>query len=183
MLINLVVVNGAVQVCHRRPERYRLEPCWEFADLSRIIILFNMPSGTCNRYAVQHLEEVKIQCPQQGIRRPCFRLQLTPCIKGFLCLTENLFNRFLCIELVIDILRVALVCQRQLILQIHKTVINRGGRQHEYLRLYACPDHLVHQLHITVLLRICVGTGTVTEVMRLVDHDQIVISPVQTIQI
>jgi hypothetical protein len=63
-------------------------------------------SGAGNRHAIEDFKEIEIQCPKQRVRRSCFRIELAPCIEGFLRLTEYLINRLFGIELLIDKFRV-----------------------------------------------------------------------------
>ena len=71
----------------------------------------------------------------------------------------------------------------QLVLEVVKTVVHRGGRQHQDFCPYACADNAVHQLQIAVLTRIvvilvCRHLTTVAEVMAFVYHHKVVVSPV-----
>ena len=87
-----------------------------------------MPPGAGNRYAVQKLKEVKIQGAEQRICSAYLWVEFTPCVECFLGLPKNLVNRFLCIQLFVDELRIALIRNGKLIFQIDKAVVDRGGR-------------------------------------------------------
>ena len=83
-----------------------------------------MLSGAGNRHAVQKLKEIKIEHPEQGIRRALFRLQITPFIESTLCLTEDFVNGFFRIQLLFEYFRVTLVGQCKLIAQIEESIID-----------------------------------------------------------
>ena len=142
-----------------------------------------MFSGPRNGNAIQHLEEVEVQRAKQRVRGPILRVQLAPRIEGLLGLPENLLDGLLGVELIVDEFRIAFVGKGQLILQVHETVVDRRSREHQHFGLHTGAYHLIHKPHIPVLLRVCMGTGTVAEVMRLVYDHQIVVAPVQTVQI
>ena len=74
-----------------------------------------------------------------------------------------------------------LIGNGKLILQIHKTVIDRRGEEHQDFRLDAGADNLFHQLLIAVLLRVAVRADTVAEVMGFVNDDQVIVASVETV--
>ena len=92
LLVNLVVVDGIIQVCQAWTNRDRLQPLREFSDSVGVVVLLNMLPRTCDGNTVQQLKEVKIQRPQQRIRGSLFWFQLAPCVKGFLRLLEDVLN-------------------------------------------------------------------------------------------
>ena len=66
---------------------------------------------------------------------------------------------------------------RKLILQVHKTIVDRRCGEHQNFRLYTGTDDLFHQLLIAVFLRVAVCSDTIAEIMRLIDDDEIIVSP------
>ena len=92
LLVNLIVVDGIIQVCQAWPNRDRLQPLRELSDRVGVVVLLDMLPRTCDGHTVQQLKEVEIQCPQQRIRGSLFWFQLAPCVKGFLRLLEDVLN-------------------------------------------------------------------------------------------
>ena len=108
-------------------------------------------------------------------------VQLAPRIEGLLRLLEDVFKALRGIQPFVQVLGVALIGNGKLILQIHKTVIDRRGGEHQDFRLDAGADNLFHQLLIAVLLRVAVRADTVAEVMGFVNDDQVIVAPVETV--
>ena len=143
-----------------------------------------MLSGARYRHTVQHLEKVKVKITEKIVRCPLLHTELAPRIERLLRLPENLVNGFFRVELAVDLCRIALIGQGKLIAQIIKAVIDRRGREHQHFCLDPGPDNLVQKLQITVLFLILAGDfAAIAEVMALVDHDQVIVAPIQTIQI
>ena len=92
LLVNLVVVDGIIQVCQTWTDRDRLQSLRELSNSVCVIVLLDVLTGTCDGHTVQQLEEVEVQCPQQRIRGSLFWFQLAPCVKGFLRLFEDVLN-------------------------------------------------------------------------------------------
>ena len=64
--------------------------------------------------------------------------------------------------------------------QVVEAVVHRGGRKHQHLGFHALLDNLVHQLLVAgflVLISIIVA-----EVVRLVDDNKVIVTPVDAIQ-
>ncbi|MPM29595.1 hypothetical protein SDC9_76135 [bioreactor metagenome] len=80
-----------------------------------------------------------------------------------------------------EVLRLALVGELELVLQVVEPVVHRGRREHEDLGLHAFLDDLTHEALVARLLLFRV-VG-VAEVVGLVDHHQVVVAPVDTGQI
>ena len=76
--------------------------------------------------------------------------------------------------------RFALVGERELIAEIVEAIVDRRSREHEDLRLHALANHPVEKLLVACLV-VLVGV-VVSEVVRLVDDDQIVIPPVDAVE-
>ena len=92
LLVNLIVVDGIIQVCQAWTDGNRLQALRELSDSVGVVVLLDMFPRTCDGHTVQQLKEVKIQCPQQRIRSSLFWFQLAPCVKGFLRLLEDVLN-------------------------------------------------------------------------------------------
>ena len=86
------------------------------------------------------------------------------------------------------------VGQLQLVLEVVEAVVDRSGRKHQYLGLDTCTDNLLHQLLIAVFLAwlilfnfviqiLVIHIATITEIMALVDDNQIVVSPVDAFEV
>ena len=81
-----------------------------------------------------------------------------------------------------------LVGQGQLIFKVVKPVIDRRGRQHQHFCLYACTDNPIEQLEIAVITRILIilircDLTAITEIMALVYHDKVEVSPVYAFKV
>ena len=96
---------------------------------------------------------------------------------------ENRINIRFCIQFLIKISRITLISKRKLIAKVIETVINRRCRKHQHLSFHARFNHPVHKSHISVFFftATAVCTVAVTEIMALVNNDQIIVSPVNTI--
>lgn len=44
-------------------------------------------------------------------------------------------------------------------------------------------DHLIHQPLVTIVLRLTMSSDSITEIVRFINDDQIIVAPVQAIQI
>ena len=142
-----------------------------------------MLSGSCNRYTIQNFKEIKIQSSQKSICGSIFRIQFAPCIKCLLSLPEDILQRFTCIKFAVKILSIAFICNCQLVSQIHKSIINRCSRKHQDFRLNAWTDYFIHQFHISIFHSVGMCTSTITEIVWFVDNNQIIIAPIQPIQV
>ena len=138
-------------------------------------------SGYCNR--IKHLEEIKAKTVEQTFCSSVFRWKFRPAVICCLSLTEYILNAVLCIKQIVNILRLAFVCQGYLVLEVIETVVHRSGRKHKDFCLYTLTDYLVKQLQISVLFRIfiifvCSNLTAVTEIMTFVYHHKVIIAPV-----
>src|SRR5690606_18154552 len=94
--------------------------------------------------------------------------------------SEDFFHASASTQLLTEIFRFTFISQGKLVAQIIESIINWGSRQHENLGFNALTNNLIHQLLIasfSVFNRV-----VVTKIMRLVDHDQIIITPVDAVQ-
>ena len=74
---------------------------------------------------------------------------------------------------------VALIGQRELVAQVVKAVIHGCCRQHQYPRSCARTDDLVHKPRVAVFLALFVGVAAVAEIVRFIDHHEIIRRPIQ----
>ena len=118
---------------------------WEIADVSGIIIFFNVLSGTGNRYAVQQLKEVKVQCFQQSVRGAMISGELAPRIEGGLRLTEDFVNALGGVKLFVDLCSVSLIGKGKLVFQVDKFVVDRRCGEHQHFCPNSGTDHSVEQ--------------------------------------
>ena len=184
LLEYLVVVYSTLQVGERRIERYRSEALWERANVGCIVVFFNVLSGTCNRYRVKNLKEIKVEHLKKIFGCSILRLLLAPSIECSLCLTEDLFNGILCIELSVDERGIALIGKRKLVFKIVEAVVNRSCREHQNLSLHALTDNLIEQSEVTVFFLVFnVGFSSVAEVVRFINNHQVVVAPIQAVKI
>ena len=97
-------------------------------------------------------------------------------VKCLLSSLEYLIYPQMGIKLLVQRGRIPFIRQCQLVLQIAEFVVDRRRREHQNLGFNTRPNHLVHQRLIARFLFL-VGL-VVTEVVRLVNHYQIIITPV-----
>ena len=142
-----------------------------------------MLPGPCDGHTVQQFKEVKVEPGQQVLRCPFWLRQLAPCVIYLLRLTKNGIDIRLDIQLLIEVIRIALISQRKLIPQIVKAVIDRGGGEHQDFGLNTGFYDSVHQPHIAVFFftATAVCAISVSEIMAFVDDNQIVIPPVDAV--
>ena len=99
-------------------------------------------------------------------------------------LTEYFINRFCRVQLAVHQADLTLISKRQLVAKVVKAVVDRCSREHQYLCFHACAHHFIQQLEVSVLLLIFAGDfATVAEVVTFVNNYQIVVAPVQAIEI
>ena len=177
--IDVVVIDRTAQIGQVWTQGDGLQPLRKFANLRCGIILFDMLAAAGDGHAVQHFEEVEIQRFEQCRRGALFRGQLTPCIEGRLCLTEDLVDGVAGVELVVNLRRISFVCQCQLIFEIDKTIVDRSGGEHQHLRAHARANNAIEQAKIAVFPFVLTRNfAAIAEIMRFVNDDQIVIAPV-----
>ena len=147
-----------------------------------------MLSASGDGYAVEYLKEVEAEAVKQCLCCAFFLRQFRPTIERSLSIAEDVVNRCGGIEQFVETLCITLVCELQLITQVVEAVVDRRSRQHQHFGFDTCADNLVHQLQVTVLTRILVvlvsgDFATVAEVMAFVNHDKVVISPVDMFEV
>lgn len=96
---------------------------------------------------------------------------------------KNLVDCLCCIQLFIQLFRFAFISNGQLVLQIGKSVIDRSRTQHQHFGSDTSFDHFVHQHLIAILMGIGMSSNAVSEIVRFINHDQIVIAPVKPAKI
>ena len=102
-------------------------------------------------------------------------------VVGCLRLSEYIIDRFLCIQFLIDDGGIPFIGELELIFEIGETVIHRSRREHEDFRLHTILDNFFHQTGVAVFfLAFSVKLPAVSEVMRLVDNDEVIVPPFQS---
>ena len=99
---------------------------------------------------------------------------------GFLLrLPKNIVDGLRCIQLFVQNLRRALVCQCQLIAQIQKSIVDGRRRKHQHFRFDAFSNDFVQQSEVAIFALIVTDViSAVSEVVRLVDDNEIVVAPI-----
>ena len=146
LLINLIIVDGRFQAGQRRLLGNGLEPLGEAADSRSVIILLDMLSGTGNGHAVQDFKEIKIQHFQKISGGALLRGPIAPSCKGTLGIAEYFIQAAADVHFPVYNVRMALIRQSNLILQITETVIDRGSRQHQDFGFHASSNDFVQEL-------------------------------------
>ena len=101
-----------------------------------------------------------------------------------MCLTEDLIYAFGGRELFVDLFCVPFIGKRKLIFQVDELVVDRSCRKHQNFRAHTRPYHLVHQPQISVLFRPLSGDfPSVAEVVAFVNYNQVIIAPIQPLEI
>jgi hypothetical protein len=152
----------------------------ERADVRSVVERLDMLTRPGDRHAVQQLEEVEIQGVEDRRGCPFLRGQVRPSVEYGLGLAENLVDVLFGSQFDVELLGIPFISERELIPQIAEAIVDGRGREHQHFGLHPFPNHLVHQLLVagfTLLEGIVVA-----EVVGLVDHDQIVVAPIDTIE-
>ena len=151
----------------------------KLADLAEIVILLDVLAGTGDGEQVEHLEVVKIERFEKALSGSLLGIEPQPGIEPCLGLAKGLLDTRDAV--VVEGVVLALGDERNLILQVvHAAVDGRGG-EHQHLRLDAGLDDLPHEPGVTgqaVLAR-----RVVSEVVRFIDDNQVVVAPVQRGQV
>ena len=144
-----------------------------------------MLSGTGNSNRIKHFKEIEVQHLQQIRCSTLVWFPFTPGIEGSLRIPEYLIDRTSGIQFFIDNISVSLVSQSDLVLQVIKSIIDRRCRKHQNLCFDTWANHSFQQFDISILLLVLSGVefATIAEIMRFIDNDQIVILPVQAVEI
>jgi len=135
-----------------------------------------MLSGPGNGENIQQFEIVKIQSFQQGLCGSFAVVQIQPRIEARL----SHFQCLLDAGNTVGLQRVVFCLNDKgdLVFQVVHPVVYRRSRKHQHLGFYASFDDLVHQLGIAGQ-RIILAGRVVSEIVRLVDNDQVVVTSVQ----
>ena len=150
--IDVIVIDSIAQIGQAGAQRDRRKPLRELTDVRSVIVFFNVLARTGDGHAIQQLEEIKVQSPQQCIRCALFGGKFAPSVIRFLRLTKNLINALGCCKFLIDLLWITLIGKRELIFQVNEFVVDRSSGEHQHLRPHTRPDDLIEQFQITVFL-------------------------------
>ena len=138
-----------------------------------------MFSRTSDRQCVKKFEVVEVKALHQRISCPVSCITFEPFVEACLGFLESLLNTrdssFR--QSVVD----AFSNECDLVLQVIHAIVYWCRREHQDFRLYPGLDDFLHQATVTcdpILLR-----RVVSEVVRLVDHDQVVVAPVERLQV
>ena len=147
-----------------------------------------MFSGASYSNAVENFKEIKAQRVEQSFGCALAVGQVRPAVESSLCLTEDVVNSRCCVEQRIDLVRLSLISECELIFEVIKTVVDRRSRQHKHFCFNAGADNTVEQLEIAVLARILVvliggDFTTVAEVMAFVNNHKVEVAPVDTFKV
>ena len=123
--IDVIVVDGIAQVGQTGAQRDRRESLRELANVRSVVVFFNVLAGAGDGHAVQQLEEIKVQCPQQCIRCALLGGKFAPCIECLLRLTENFVDAFCCRQLLIDLFCVTFISKGKLVFQVNEFIVDR----------------------------------------------------------
>ena len=89
----------------------------------------------------------------------------------------------------VNILCTTFVCQLKLVLQIVKSVVDRSSTKHQHFCFDTRTYYLIHKALIAVLffrtlfLVIFVYIATITEIVTLVNHNEVIVAPIDMLQI
>ena len=143
-----------------------------------------MLPGTGNRHAVQQFKKVEIQRLKQRLSSTFFNGELNPSIERFLRLTEDFVDPLRRSQLFIDLRGIAFISKSKLIFQINELVVDRRGGKHQDFCPYACPNHFIEQFQIAVFFcRFAGYFAAVAEIMAFVNHDEVIIAPIQALKV
>jgi len=139
-----------------------------------------MATRTGNGQVIEQGKVVEAEHFDQQERRFLVLGQVEPAIEGFLCPPGSAVDTG---DAVLGERRiVALGDKGNLVAQVSQPVIHRGRRKHQDACFHTFADDLAHQ---AVVARFVALTRRlfVAEVVRLVDHHQVVIAPVDVRQV
>ena len=151
LLEDLVERRRLRQVRERLADRLGLQSAREGTDVSGVVERLDVLAGAGDGDGVKELEEVEVQHAQDRVRGALLGGELRPLLERDLGLTEDLLDRLADVKLGRELLRLALIGQLELVLQIVEPVVDRRGRQHEDLRLHATLDDLAHEPLVAAL--------------------------------
>ena len=180
LIVDLLIGDVAWEARDGRPLCDGLPARRETADAAHVVVFLDVAAGAGDGDAVEQAEEVEAQTTQQGLCRARFRRLFAPVTIGTLHLREDFPYARLGREFPVYIRGVPLVGQRELVLEVAETVVDRRRREHEHLRLDAALHDVVQETQVAVLPAAVDVAVAVAEVVRLVDDDEVVVLPVET---
>ena len=185
---DLVVVDGRRKVSERRTARDGRKPEREFADGLGVVVRLDVLTASGDGDRIKHFEEIEAEHPKEPFGVALFVGEFCPDVISLLCLAEDVVDRSVGVEQRVHSLGVAFVGQLQLVFEVVEAVVDGCGREHQHLGLHSGTNHLVHQAQITVLARVIVvivpcDFAAVAEVVRLINDHQVIIAPVDFLQL
>ena len=122
-----------------------------------------MLAGAGDRDGVEQLEEVEVEHLEDAVGGAVLGVELGPLVEDTLRVREHLLDRRGHVQVLGEVLGLALVGELELVLEIVEPVVHRGRREHQYLGLHALADHLAHEPLVARLLLL--GVVGVAEVV------------------
>ena len=180
-----LVVDGIRECGQHGTEGDGLVSSGKIPNIRHIVVFLYMLARASDGHAVQNFKEIEVQPFQKICRCSLFFRQLAPGVVDLLSLAEHRVNICLCLELFIELCRISLIGQGQLVAKVIKTIVDGSGREHQHLGPDPGLDDSVHEPSIAVfpavfqLMRSL--ARAVSEVMTFVDHHQVIVSPVDTV--
>ncbi|HUY28451.1 MAG TPA: hypothetical protein VMV27_13640 [Candidatus Binataceae bacterium] len=156
----------------------RWQTLGELADFQRPVILLDVLARSRDREQIEQFEIVESEHVEQTRWRPII-FQREPSVELELRLSRGRLDARDLVPRERGV--VALGDERDLILEVGEAVVNRRGREHQHARFHSSLDDVAHQAVVTGLAILV--SGLVAEVVRFVDHDEIVIAPVDVREI
>ena len=94
---------------------------------------------------VEQFEKIKIKAAENSLGGTLFNRKFRPEVKRSLSTPEYLLNASLASKFLAEVFRISFISQGKLISQVVKTIVDRGGREHQNLCLDPFANNLVHQ--------------------------------------
>ncbi len=158
---------------------FGLEPLGEFAGFGSAVVLLHMFTRTGNGQHVQQLEVVEPQHLRQHVLAASGVGQVQPLVELGLGQADGGLDAGN--ALIDESPVVALGDEGDLVLEVGQPVVHRRGGEHQHPGPYPRLDDPLHEPFVAAF-PLLVG-GLVAEVVGLVDHHQVVVSPVDVGQI
>ncbi len=155
----------------------RFQASRELTHIGRMIILGNMLSRPGNSEHIQQLEISIIQTIEQGVDITI--RNFSPISKLFLCQLHHASN---IVNTIINKCQIISFRNKwDLIFQVVHSIVHGCSRKHQQFCFHPLLYNLVHHLCVTCHFTLC--RIIVSEVMRLVNDNQIIIGPVDSCQV